>query len=88
MSGDGDVYLYSKRRAEWTKCDRMPTEGRRFYACGVVTKEDENGDDEIEIVVAGGRNTSGALATSDIYSLKHSSWRSGMGKDGMGIILL
>ena len=78
MSGDGDAYLYSKIRAEWTKCDRMPTEGRRFYACGVVTSEDENGDeDDIEIVVAGGRNATGALATADIYSLKQSSWRSG-----------
>ena len=50
---------------------------RRFYACGVVTSTDENGEEDVEVVVAGGRNATGALATADIYSFRRNSWRSG-----------
>ena len=28
VSGHGDVFVYSRSRAEWNKCDHMPTEGR------------------------------------------------------------
>ena len=71
----------------WSLCVQIPNPNlsvltqclitRRFYACGVVTSEDEDGEEDIEIVVAGGRNATGALGTADIYSLNRNCWRSG-----------